>query len=230
MNTSFSRPGDDRYFDSYNPTWSQQSNLSWEAQFFGNPAPQFHDYSYSYPHQQYPEEPPSPTMAALEETMVASEEASATLERTMLAFHSKVEEDRQEFERMNNSIMQSSEKMDAHLKQIMDILKEGKCQGQLVANPNEYYMGDEYTYYHKQTTTTPRNEETAEDNFCEPSLEDRLGECFDQFCEQAVTLRSEEVVANQVDERKEEQTEVPHEPHQETQESTETSSALALIP
>ena len=54
--------------------------------------------------------------------------------------------------------MQSVEMMDAHFKQIMDILKEEKCQGQLVANPNEYYMEDECTYYHEQIATTPRNE------------------------------------------------------------------------
>jgi hypothetical protein len=40
--------------------------------------------------------------------------------------------------------------MDAHFKQIMDILKEEKCQGQLVANPNEYSMEDEFTYYHEK--------------------------------------------------------------------------------
>jgi hypothetical protein len=113
--------------------------------------------------------------------------------------------------------------MDAHFKQIMDILKEEKCQGQLVANPNEYSMEDEFTYYHEQTTTTPRNEETVEENFCEPSLEDPLGECFDQFCEQVV-------VENQMDERKEEQTEDLEEPHQEKEESTKTFSTLALIP
>jgi hypothetical protein len=148
---------------------------------------------------------PSP-MAALKETMAASKEimaatieASARLQRTMSAFLIQAEEDRQEFERMNNSITQSYEKIDAHFEQIMDILKEEECQGQLVANPNEYYMEDEYTYYHEQTTTTPRNEETIEENFCEPSLEDPLGEHLDQFYEQVV-------VENQVDERKEEQT------------------------
>jgi hypothetical protein len=69
-------------------------------------------------------------------------------------------------------------------------------------------MEEECTYYCEQTTTTPRNEETIEENFCEPSLEDPLGERFDQFCEQAV-------VENQVDERKEEQTEDLEESHQE---------------
>jgi hypothetical protein len=98
-----------------------------------------------------------------------------------------------------------------------------------VANPNEYYMEDECTYYHEQTTTTPKNEETVEENFCEPSLEDPVGEGFSQFCEQVVTLKSEEVVENQVDERKEEQTEDLEEPHQEKEESTKTFSTLALI-
>ena len=99
-----------------------------------------------------------------------------------------------------------------------------------MVNPNEYYVEDECTYYHEQTTTTLMNEETVEENFCEPSLEDPLGERFNQFCEQVVTLKNEEVVANQVEERKEEQTEVPQEPYQEKQESTETSSSLAFIP
>jgi hypothetical protein len=48
------------------------------------------------------------------------------------------------------------------------------------------------------------------------------------YHEQVVTLRSEEVVENQVDERKEEQTEVPQELHQEKEESTKTST-LALL-
>jgi hypothetical protein len=113
----------------------------------------------------------------------------ARIDRMMLARHSEAEEDRQEFARINNSITQSYEKMDAHFKQMMDILKEEKCQGQLVANPDKYYMEDECTYYHEQTTTTPRNEETIEENFCEPSLEDPLGEHFDQFYEQAVWLK-----------------------------------------
>jgi hypothetical protein len=93
-------------------------------------------------------------MFALKETMATLEEVSARLNIMMSTFLSEVEEDRQTFKRINNSITQSYEKMDAHFKQIMDILKEEKCQGQFVANPNEYYMEDEYTYYLEQTTTT----------------------------------------------------------------------------
>jgi hypothetical protein len=85
-------------------------------------------------------------------------------------------------------------------------------------------MEEECTYYREQTTTTPRNEETIEENFCEPSLEDPLREHFDQFYDQAV-------VENQVDERKEEQTEDLEESHQEKKKkSTKTFSTLALIP
>jgi hypothetical protein len=316
-NTSLSRPGNDSYFDSYNPTWSQQSSTSWQAQNPGIQAQQFHGlqhqsyqqfydhtyscqsapqqqyqaeppppevseelletikemtqntqkffdemralynkqadilkeeeeayqekpssnywppqcqeeepppiYDHSYSHQQYQEEPPSPAMVALQEAMVVSTEMSAALERTMSAFFIQAVEDRQEFERTNNSITQSYEKMDAHFEQMMDILKEEKSQDQLVANHNEYYMEDEYTYYQEQTTTTPRNKETVEENFCEPSFEDHLGEHLDQFYEQAV-------IEIQVGERKEEQTEDLEEPHQEKEESTKTFSTLALIP
>jgi hypothetical protein len=106
---------------------------------------------------------------------------------------------------------------------MMDILKEEKYQGQLMENPNEYYMENECIYYHEQTTTTPRNEENVEENFCEPSLEDPLGEHLDQFCEQAA-------VENQVYARKEEKIEDLEEPHQEKEESTKIFSTLALIP
>jgi hypothetical protein len=75
--------------------------------------------------------------------------------------------------------------------------QEEECQSQFVANYNGQYMEEECTYYLVQTTTTLRNEEIVEENFCEPSLEDPLGERFNQFCEQSV-------VENQVDERKEE--------------------------
>ena len=34
---------------------------------------------------------------------------------------------------------------------------------------------------HVQATTTPGNEETVEEIFCEPSLDDPSGERFDQF-------------------------------------------------
>jgi hypothetical protein len=68
-------------------------------------------------------------MFALKETMATLEEVSARLNIMMSTFLSEVEEDRQTFKRINNSITQSYEKMDAHFKQIMDILKEEKCQG-----------------------------------------------------------------------------------------------------
>jgi hypothetical protein len=123
---------------------------------------------------------------------------------------------------MTQNTQQFFEEMRALRNKQADILKEEECQGQLVANPNEYYMEDEYTYYHEQKTTTPGNEENVEENFCKPSLEDPLEERFDQVCERAV-------IENQVDERKEEQTEDLEEPHLEKEESTNTFSTLALI-
>jgi hypothetical protein len=43
MNRPFSRPGNDIYFDSYNPAWSNWSNLSWQAQDLGKYVPQCHE-------------------------------------------------------------------------------------------------------------------------------------------------------------------------------------------
>jgi hypothetical protein len=71
-NTPLSRLGNDRYFDSCNPSWSQQSNISRQAQDLEIHAPQFHGlqpqsyqqfYNHAYssqsaPQQQYPAEPP----------------------------------------------------------------------------------------------------------------------------------------------------------------------------
>jgi len=50
MNTQFSRPRNEPYFDSYDPAWSNQSNVSWQAQAPENYAPQFHErYHQAYP-------------------------------------------------------------------------------------------------------------------------------------------------------------------------------------
>jgi len=43
MNTQFSRPRNDHYFNSYDPAWSNQSNISWQVQTPENYAPQFHE-------------------------------------------------------------------------------------------------------------------------------------------------------------------------------------------
>ena len=183
-NTSLSRPGNDSYFDSYNPTWSQQSNISWQAQDSRIHAPQFHglqhqpyqqfyDHAYSCqsaPQQQYQVEPPPP-------------EVFEELLETIKVLIKNTEQMTQNIEQMTENSRQAVEEMRAHRNQQADILKEEECQGQLVANPSEYYMEVEYTYYHEKTTTTPRNGEIVEENFCEPSLEDPLRERFDQFCE-----------------------------------------------
>jgi hypothetical protein len=277
-NTSLSRSGNNSYFDSYNPTWSQQSNTSWQARNPGIQAQQFHGLqhqsyqqfydhacsSQSAPQQQYQAEPPplefseetidmmksliANTEAYLEQEAAfrKEEEEEAYQEESSSIYdhsyssphqqyqaeppHPEVSEELLETirvlikntEQMTHNTRQAVEEMRALRNKQAD-LKEEECQGQLVANPNEYYMEDEYTYYHEQTTATPWNEETVEDNFCEPHLEDPLGEHFDQFCEHSV-------VENEVDERKEEQTEDLEEPHQEKEVSTKTFSTLALIP
>jgi hypothetical protein len=100
-------------------------------------------------------------------------------------------------------------------------------------------MEEECTYYHEQTTTTRGNEETIEEMFSEPSLEDPLEERFAQFefdldldmkCEQAEALLDSTPKNNKVEEEKE-QIEVLEEPHREKEESTaKTSSISALFP
>jgi len=50
MNTQFSRPRNEPYCDSYHPGWSNQSNISWQAQAPENYAPQFHElYHHACP-------------------------------------------------------------------------------------------------------------------------------------------------------------------------------------
>jgi hypothetical protein len=50
MNTQLSRPRNDPYSDSYDPGWSNQSNISWHAQASENYALQFHELYYqAYP-------------------------------------------------------------------------------------------------------------------------------------------------------------------------------------
>jgi hypothetical protein len=50
INTLFSRSMNDPYFDSYNPAWSNQSNISGKAQAPENYSPQFHElYHQAYP-------------------------------------------------------------------------------------------------------------------------------------------------------------------------------------
>jgi hypothetical protein len=91
MNTPFSRPRNDSYFDSYNPAWSNQFNISWQAQAPTNYAPQFHELhhqsypqfnGHSYDFHQYQSTPqqhyqvkPLPLMSSnFQEKMLASQE------------------------------------------------------------------------------------------------------------------------------------------------------------
>lgn len=50
MNTQFSRPRNEPYCDSYDPAWSNQSDIPWQAQAPESYAPQFHElYHQTYP-------------------------------------------------------------------------------------------------------------------------------------------------------------------------------------
>ena len=118
MNTSFYRSGDDSYFDSNNPAWSQLSNISWQAQDPRIHAPQFHglqhqsyqqfyDHAYSFqlaPQQQYKAKPPPPEVS--EELL---ETISVLIKNT---------------EQMTQNTRQAVEQIRAHRNQQANILKK----------------------------------------------------------------------------------------------------------
>jgi hypothetical protein len=72
-----------------------------------------------------------------------------------------------------NSQLQSFGKMEAHLKQIADILnrEEEQLKIQSVANHNEHYMEDESISYHEKAIPTLRSEEVVENHMEERNEE-----------------------------------------------------------
>jgi hypothetical protein len=127
-------------------SYLRQSIFKIEAQE-EEPSP-IYDHSYSYPHQQYQDEPPPPKRSTLEE-------ASFALKEEMSAYLSQMEESKRSLERMENSHKQSFERMEAHLKQILDILKEEEeeCQSQSVTTPHGYNVEEEDICYHEDESS-----------------------------------------------------------------------------
>jgi uncharacterized membrane protein YheB (UPF0754 family) len=72
-----------------------------------------------------------------------------------------------------NSHLQSFGKIEAHLKQIADILnrEEEQLKIQSVANHNEHYMEDESISYHEKAIPTLRSEEVVENHMEERNEE-----------------------------------------------------------
>ena len=64
-------------------------------------------------------------------------------------------------QKKENIQSKSIARIETQLKQVADILKEGKSQSQLMTNPNGHYMEDESTSYHEQAITL-RSEEVEE--------------------------------------------------------------------
>jgi hypothetical protein len=127
-----------------------------------------------------------------------------------------------QMEESENSRMQSFERMKAHLKEISDILKEeeGECQSQLMTTPHGYYMEEEGICYHEEESSPIYwPQQYQEEEWQSQLVANPNGHYMEDdgtyYHEQAVTLSSEEVVENQVDERKEEQTAVPQKPYKE---------------
>jgi hypothetical protein len=213
MNRPFSRPGNDFYFDSYNPAWSNQSNFSWQAQDHGMYAPQDHELH----HQSYSQFNDQSYYSQYQETPQQQYEAASppqydlNFDERILnllgEMNGRLDELNDKFGKMTqtiNSQSQSIASLEAQAELIADILdrEEEELQSQPVANPNEHYMVYESTYPEQAITT----------------------------------LRSEEVVENHVEERKEaqkeEQIEAPQDLLREKwkEGSAEASSPSILIP
>jgi len=116
MNTLFSRPRNDPYFDSYNPAWSNQSNISRQAhapenyalqfhELYHQAYPQFNDQSYSTqyqatPQQKYQAEPPLPM--------------SSDFQDQMLKFMRKMDQIMDSHNQMVNPHSESIDKIEVH--------------------------------------------------------------------------------------------------------------------
>jgi hypothetical protein len=85
MNTLFSRSRNDPYCDSYDLGWSNQSNISWQAQAPENYAPQFHEL---YHHAK----PPPPMNFDFQDQMmkfISKMDQIIDSQNQMVNFHSK---------------------------------------------------------------------------------------------------------------------------------------------
>ena len=166
MNRPFSKPRNDLYFDSYNPAWSNQSNLLWQAQDPKKYAPQchelhhqsylqFNDQSYSLkyqatPQQQYQAAPPLWSDSNFEDRMLKM--MSDMTDRMVGKINGKVGEIIDRVDEMTQTIKshsQSIARLEAQVELIADIInrEEEELQSQPVANPDEHYMVDESTSF-----------------------------------------------------------------------------------
>jgi hypothetical protein len=177
MNIQLSRPRNESYCDSYNPGWSNQSNISWQAQAPENYAPQFHElYHQAYPqfnppHQQWQS---SPYCADFEDNWQPSSQVTpstqsgsgfqAQMLKLMGKINQAVESRGQALTSLShtlNSHAQAIAMMEVQIKQMANQIEEEELQRQSEANLDGHYVVDESTFYHEQAITTMKNGEVV---------------------------------------------------------------------
>jgi hypothetical protein len=200
VNAAFSQPGNDPYFNTYNPGCRNHPNFSCKGQNAENSAPGTHNQAqsnrqpynssstYRPPHKQYQAAPPPWLDSNFEDRMLKM--MSDMSDRMVGEVNGRVGEITHIVDEMNgrmgeisqtvNSHSQSIAKLETQVGEIANTLnrrEKGKLPSQPVMNPKGLYMVDEeISHQHVQSITT---------------------------------LRREKLVDNQVGKKKEDQTEVP---------------------
>jgi hypothetical protein len=175
MNTQFSRPRNEPYCDSYDPAWSNQSDIPWQAQAPENYAPQFHElYHQAYPqfddqvayppsnfhppHQQWQS---SPYCADFEDNWQPSSQATPSalsgsdFQAQMLKLMGKIN---QAVESQGQAIA----KLEVQMEQMAKQIEEEELQRQSEANLDGHYVVDESTFYNERAITTMKDREVVE--------------------------------------------------------------------
>jgi hypothetical protein len=193
MNRPFSRPGNDFYSDSYNPAWSNQSNFSWQAQDHGMYAPQDHELH----HQSYSQFNDQSYYSQYQETPQQQYEAASppqydsNFDEQILnllgEMSGQIGEMNSRLDELNDKFGKITQTINSQSQSIASL----EAQAELIAD-----------------ILDREEEELQSQPVANPSEHYMVYEST--YPEQASTiLRSEEVVENHVEERKEEQIEAP---------------------
>jgi hypothetical protein len=216
MNRPFSRPGNDFYSDSYNPAWSNQSNFSWQAQDHGMYAPQDHELH----HQSYSQFNDQSYYSQYQETPQQQYEAA-----------SPPQYDSNFDERILNLLGEMNGRIGAIDGRIGAIDGKFDEMARTINSHSQSIASLEAQAELLADILDREEEELQSQPVANPSEHYMVYEST--YPEQAsTTLRSEEVVENHVEERKEEQIEAPQDLLREKckEVSAEASSPSILIP
>jgi uncharacterized protein YPO0396 len=191
MNRPFSRPKNDFYSDSYNPSWSNQSNFSWQAQDHGMYDPQghelhhqsysqFHDQSY---YSQYQETPQQQYEAASPPQYDSNfDERILNLLGEITGRLGKMDD---KLDKLNDKFGEMTQTINYHSQSIASLEAQAELIADILDREEEELQG--------QPVANPNEHYMVYES---------------TYPEQAITtLRSEEVVENHMEKRKEEKKE-----------------------